>query len=418
MNSTVAWNSDAWSEDAIKLLAKWQKQGYALLGRETPDWGSLTTQTLDQMAANFSIEPGSPKYQEMRDRLFLELQGCPTPYENPSWYGLIKLLFKDLEHVVTEKQVSIPYPALRVGSVPSGLVNALTAHIVRTDEYLIVFSSGLFLLFNLMAKLAAKCLIAAVEATPAGQPLDLDAIPYILNSSQFHQEFRDMLYAHVILGNAGTAPQKLVEENIADLASSLRKYMELFVVGHEFGHIVAGHLNRDRHGSNITTYNDEVQTNLFRPEWEQEFEADDFAVELLLEAVRQEEGNTVTALCAVHLVFISLELIEKLINLFMAPHDSTAAAFDMLSGIPNLHFGERPLDTHPAPFTRRVRQRSRVEKLFPQENEGGANEMGEDLNAMTDYLWHASRPHWVSLREQGTTPCTLWDPRIAAIKTD
>lgn len=102
-------------------------------------------------------------------------------------------------------------------------------------------------------------------------------------------------------------------------------------------------------------------------------------------------------------------------NLLMAPVDETAAAMDALvTMVPFGHEGERPGDTHPAPSSRRFKQRSRMHESLGSELAAEGNEMGADLVAMFQYLWSASRPRWLALRETGTKPCPLWDPRASA----
>src|SRR4051812_7837907 len=80
---------------------------------------------------------------------------------------------------------------------------------------------------------------------------------------------------------ASPAPQYILEDRTAQLiASWLTQASELFILGHEYGHVICGHgTNKRMISSEIA--NENVKEVRFS--WEQEFEADSVGLMLAME---------------------------------------------------------------------------------------------------------------------------------------
>jgi hypothetical protein len=401
-----------WSTQARNRVADWQKDEYKRLGQSLPNKSEILETAL-RIGALMGHKPGTAAYDAVVSEMMAKYDEAqsqvPTPYESAHWYGLANLLVQDVEEAARVLSLRIPIQPL-FGSVPSGMVNAATYYLPETGEYIIVFAAGLFLFLNLMAKLTADAAIAATNATTPGRGLDESRIPQILADRRFHDRFFDALQCQVVLGNAGLAHQYGLRNAEQGLADTLRGYMERFIVAHEYGHIIEGHLTGLQLRPNVPkTSSGEF---VYQPEWSEELAADDRATELVHQIANTKKTNAHVVVASIHLVLFCLELIDRAVNVLMAPFNKSAKVMDYLvTMIPRAHEGERPDDTHPAASSRRFRQRSRFHEFFAEALADEGNEMGADLVSMLQYLWTASRPRWLALQQSGTKPCPLWDPR-------
>jgi hypothetical protein len=264
--------------------------------------------------------------------------------------------------------------------------------------------------------------VAAARATTPGRALDYARLPRILADQRFHDRLFDAMYTHVVKGNAGTAPQYLLPEPANSLATSLRHTMELFIVAHEYGHIIEGHLTKvPLQSKPETTRSGEF---VYQPEWLEELAADDRATEIVLHHAIAGRENLHVTVASIHLVLFCLELVDRAVNALMAPQNATARTMDyMVSALPRpaiaavISEGERPGDSHPSAASRRFKQRARFREFLDAKLADEGNEMGNDLVVMLDYLWHAGHSRWVEMRDHGVKPCALWDPRARAQAT-
>jgi hypothetical protein len=401
-----------WSAYARNLLSDWQRAEWARIGATPPD-DSHYQELASHLARLYGHEPDTEPHKQLAAQFLAMYREAharmPTAYESASWYELATSLVADVEEAIHGRSAPLLVQPL-FGSVPSGMVNATTFYIPDTDEYLIVFSAGLFLYLNLMAKVAADAAIVVAARTPRGKSLDDSRLPEILDQPRFHERFFDAMYCHVAAGNAGLAQQYLLDGAAQRLAEQLRNTMELFVVAHEYGHILEGHLTQLPQGPGASrTSSGEL---VYQPEWLEELAADDRATELVLALTASGQVHPHVAVAGIHLLLFSLELVDRAVNLLMSPHDRTAAIMDALVAMaPFTHEGERPGDTHPSPASRRFKQRSRIHELLGANLADEGNEMGSDLVAIFQHLWATSRPRWLALRDRGVRPCPLWDPR-------
>jgi hypothetical protein len=408
----------SWSDQARRLLTDWQRDELKRLGMHQPTKEDIA-KVAAKTAALLGHGPDSADHKAVVAYMIAQHQEIqaqlPTPFESSAWYPLAMMLAQDVESTARARALALPVEPL-IGSVPSGMVNASTYYLPQTGEYLIVFAAGLFLFLNLMAKVAADVAVAAAQATTPGRALDHAQLPRILADKRFHDRFFDALYNHVVLGRASAAQQYLLPEPANSLATSLRHTMELFIVAHEYGHIIQGHLTKvPQQPKPETTRSGEF---VYQPEWLEELAADDCATEIVLHDVVAKGGNPHNAVASIHLVLFCLELVDRAVNALMAPANRTAQIMDSListlghSAVPAIFSeGERPGDSHPAAASRRFKQRARFGEFLDSRLADEGNEMGTDLVVMLDYLWHAARPRWIEMRESGVKPCALWDPR-------
>lgn len=172
----------------------------------------------------------------------LENIELPTKYEDPITYILISKLAKRIEESADDLSIAIPYRPI-IGTLPTGRVNAMAIAVPSSDEFIIVFESGLFYFALLLSK--ALTMSIPFKGTQekkltfsydiAEVTKKIDANPEILN------RFIQVLFAYLLEGRPSAAPPYILEEPYMNLAEILIDSMELFVMGHEYEHIINNH---------------------------------------------------------------------------------------------------------------------------------------------------------------------------------
>jgi hypothetical protein len=144
----------------------------------------------------------------------------------------------------------------------------------------------LFLFALLLSKAVARAMpLRPTEDTGFSFSTDKDHIRQRIDSddSVVHR-FADVLLAYAATGRPGNAEQYFPEAHYGRLAEVLRNSMELFVMGHEYGHIILGHLSQAESTESTPSGAEEI-----RYSWTQEYAADFVGANLMLRAMLRDE---------------------------------------------------------------------------------------------------------------------------------
>jgi hypothetical protein len=127
--------------------------------------------------------------------------------------------------------------------IPSGLVNASAVKLPGVERSFLLFDSQLFIFCHLFAKGFARCLPIVGQGEGVSYSCEIDQVQRRLESMpELTTRLADLLFAYATTGSPGRARPYFPEEHYVPMIDALREGMELFVVGHEFAHIYAGHL--------------------------------------------------------------------------------------------------------------------------------------------------------------------------------
>ena len=107
------------------------------------------------------------------------------------------------------------------------------------------------------------------------------------------------------------SPQYLLNNRYQRIHYEFLNSMELFIAGHEYGHIISGHLNNNSFKRKIKNVDiDVVKTN-----WEEEFEADSIGLNLLINSLDSSNFSPFCYLGA-ELFFTLLDIDERVFTFF------------------------------------------------------------------------------------------------------
>lgn len=291
----------------------------------------------------------------------------PTRLDSPWAYHQISLLIDQVKETANRLGLETGEFPLHA-TVPTGQVNAMAVKLECSSKTFLLFDSQLLTFCNLVAKLYAQCL-APNENFGSGNPKIMRAV--IEGTPEIVIRLKRVLEAFFRTGRPGTSPPFPVDTTSASLSHIFRTGMELFVVGHEFGHFYAGHLGKVAQQLNV------VAPDLSFPESHiEEFEADYLALVLTIHALKKEGYEVRMIVGAIKLFFSTLDLAKRYA--------------DFLSYGPNRKFVSEENDSHPSNESRKRAIDQAVEKMFVEEEDvQSAQQFYMLIEQTTDFLWES-----------------------------
>ncbi|MFF6954694.1 hypothetical protein ACFZAD_39600 [Streptomyces iakyrus] len=280
-------------EEAQRFLDLLKAQTRAELGDfgKPPD-DPATVAAVKDLIERFPRESLSPEQRDDPQIQALLEQVAAEDLHNPD-DGLSGMLTQMQDDIETTAIARIDLPsgvdlASRrplISHLRTGQLNAVSmrvpgrfgAHLVLVEDQMLVFSSKL-----------SKALAWAIPHGPADAEgmTDLqwsvaearrriEAVPEVTD------RFADLVIAYAVTGNIGNAGRHLLPPGLFNFASMLRDSLEYFVLGHEYAHILIGHLDTTAVRKGVLPAG---EAEVLAYSWEQEFEADLLGMVLSLNA--------------------------------------------------------------------------------------------------------------------------------------
>jgi len=235
----------------------------------------------------------------------------PTAYEDPQVYSILTRL----DDAIYSAAKLYGYPVETrpvIGTVQSGQINAATVIVPETGEHLLLLDPGLTGLALLMSKVLALSLATPIGDGPKVEfSLSQQAIARRLDSDpQIEQRFLDAVLAFAVHERVGNAQQYFLSGTLGGVAGAFCTSMELFVIGHEYGHIIRGHLRDPAASEAVVVDNAEVARIAYS--WDQEFAADAYGGALGVTAfIHSYGGGPALGFVGASAFFGCLEIIER-----------------------------------------------------------------------------------------------------------
>jgi hypothetical protein len=239
--------------------------------------------------------------------------------------GVVEDLFEDLKNPLKNRQVRVRLNDIAIGELQTLEANACCIK-VPAGGYVILINTGLMILIYKLAKaFASRVEFQVVEkinrSMSAVQPFKSD------NVASF-QKFANYVYLNIatyLVYNAPIGPILPVvslSKYQLNFNSLLLHFAELFVIAHELGHIFEGHLSE---ASTLKIKIEENEVTVFKNNWNQEYSADIFGLQLLQEKVSNENEqslNRISAFIGPDFLLTIFDLIEKIGKVKSISHPS------------------------------------------------------------------------------------------------
>lgn len=366
------------------------------LQAETPDSGGhgVPDDVLSRvLATEFGRPAGPEELDEYRSLLTAETSERPTRYENPLTFSTMKDLTGKIEGVIADNAIDMPVRP-RFGTLASGQVNAMTIA-VPGGGHLVVLERQLLTFANLISKAIALALPVTSRAPDGtvGFGLSPDQVIAHLDADPTAVlRFAETVVAYVMYGRPTAAPSYILDRvEYQRLASTFRDSLELFVVGHEYAHVLAGHVGAGGRPARGLSAGSLAVTEVDYG-WLQEFEADITGARLGAAAMqRSDQVGPGFAFSGSEIYFCAMDVMDRAVSLLQFGDESA-----------------RRLGTHPPSDLRREMLRFSVTKLGPEELATEVLDMGRTIQAIIDVLWDRTRVAMESFHRAGERPAPMW----------
>ncbi|MFF7777235.1 hypothetical protein ACFZCG_22755 [Streptomyces tanashiensis] len=376
------------TEKARAFLWELQAQVERATGREDPvenaDWKERLLETGRQM-------PDVP--EELLQRA---VEYATTPPEHwppcgpdePLWgYSMIHTLADRLEKSLPPESFTRPV----LGMLATGEINAVTLLAPDSQAHLVVFENELFNFANLFSKAVALAMpYEGSAAEGVTFSTDIDRVRrHLRDSPEAVHRFRDVVLAYLLHGRPSRARPYIPSQIVRGMGSILRDGMELFVLGHEYGHVMEEHVADRRTPRRMLGTGDADVTEVAWM-WEQEGVADLIGWDLCLMAMGDGLGPSLPH-AGVELFFSAGEVLERAVLLLMTGGDDP-----------------RPgPSTHPPTGLRRHIVREHAKQRLG-EDAAPPLQLGAAIHEIVEVLWEQTAPVIAELHRQGAVPDARW----------
>lgn len=354
-------------------LLKWHEKG----NDRAIDQLIELSKSYDNLNQKYETENESLKSEAGNSAYHKSIRNHITPsrFQDKITYQIIEQL--SVKIIEAAKELNLPIKNIPIfGTLHTEQVNACAIKVSNSEEFIIVFESQLFHFLNRFNKLLIQSL--PLKDSRDGQysfSAKIEDIKLHLDSNPIIQEtFNQLMWSFVVEGNVKKAQNWMIEKPWYMMATYTLRATELFIMGHELGHIIKGHLNSDT--GNPLQFSD-VKGSQMNLNWEKEFEADTVGLFLSIEVLRKENFREDFCLIGAELHFIISEIVNK--------------AFSIINN-GNEHLTPTS-NTHPPVEMRRENIRNSLKSIFN-------NEQFEDAKFFPDLIEQVLYSLWDNSKQQ------------------
>lgn len=386
-------------DEARQFLHQLQVQTETVLGISSPrlDFDATTAREIIEefMATSF------PETWRQNSKLRAQIEEYYFSHDRYNWgeetAGLLAMVLRNVEKTAVKR---IPgadagvLPRPLVGLLNTGQVNAVSMHVPGgSRSHLVLFERG-------MAQFAGKFSAAFSYALPIKSEgngshqfnLNADAVrERIINNPGVLDRFASAVVSYAVNGEF-SAGEQFLPPNYNFLSHRLEKSLECFVLGHEYAHVLLGHL-RSAHTHKGVLPTAETETLAYS--WKQEFDADQVGMFLSINAgIDYNKSDIVHGFWGIGLFFDSLEIMDRAVALLQTGDDNA-----------------RQLGSHPPCDSRKQHLRELLPQMCDTETASevrAALVVAEAQGQIIRVLWDLTRPILLDLRRRGVPAARTW----------
>ena len=356
-------------------------------------------------------------------------QGKPSSmsrFEDPAWYELMNGLCDEIEKSRGRLPFRIP-PRPTLGTLPTRRINAMALAPTDSNDFVVAFEPQVFNFLNSMSKIVVTA-IPLANRRKGFTYFDADHIEVAarnMHGKGLLELFVEVVISYLVEGKPESG--WLIDEQHEMLANELLLYSEIFVMGHEYGHIAAGHLS-DASRQKNALQNPDAQEVLYGIV--QELEADNLGLGIMLDVAHRKMTE----------VFEEMSPRERVVDLQTRHMSPRLWGADFFFGCTELlerslailwHGDEsrRPVGTHPPSWLRRsvvretlslgrsqgatVNLRQILERILARigkdtVHDNPAMKMATTIESILERLWKGAAPLLLLCHERGLRPANDW----------
>lgn len=288
------------------------------------------------------------EFYEKDKNLFKKLKeiainlNTPISEQDSAGYFILNRHSENIIKVANENNIIIPN-GIVLGTLPLNYLDAFTC-VFPQGQRLIALSEGLFLFLYSMGRVVSSFFSKINDdenKSYATFDFNKDSINENLKTNKKgHELFLETLILYFLYENLSFSKIYYEEDININLSAVLWDTAELFIVAHEYSHIILGHLPAEKNFSKRFLDDNSMLYQIVR-NWSEEFSADALAFQLTM-AKNQNSGYGLFACyLGIEFLFACLDIIEKIYNVeFSETHPSAQMRIENLrryfkSALPN-----------------------------------------------------------------------------------
>jgi hypothetical protein len=239
----------------------------------------------------------------------------PTPFQARGPYAIVKGLWDEVHAYAEKAELAITdFPIL--ATADAGIVNGCALK-GSDGKIAIVLDDALLMFANMLTKYAAD--VMSTKSPNDGFLYSTD--PKVVSRQARNKRTRELLIdlfdAYVLESSPSDSTPYFPSPNVAALGSYMRHAVEIFVMGHEYGHCYHGHLNEARSlkfGFQDSASEEGQDLGVVFRSLQQEVQADIFGMQAALYSIHASRLPVVIATFGVGFFFAALSTVTDIIS--------------------------------------------------------------------------------------------------------
>lgn len=260
------------------------------------------------------------KLEELSSQLDL-----PIEEQDEKSYWLLNRHSSNVNEILKENNIVIPNKVI-LGTLPTNDFNAFVSPF-SNGEILVVLNEGLMEFVYLMGRVISSFFSKKDNENKKNNiTFDLNPENVIINlrsNKLGNSKFIEALVLFLAYRDLSLSKMYFEKDENMDLSGILWDNAELFVVAHEYSHIILDHLSPNKVFSKRLLYDDSMLYEIIRS-WNEEFSADELALKIVLAHNQKERTGLFTGYLGIEFLFVCFDIIEKACNIeFSDTHPSS-----------------------------------------------------------------------------------------------
>lgn len=251
------------------------------------------------------------KLEEMASHLDL-----PIEEQDENTYWLLNRHASNVEKILKDNNLSIPNKIV-LGTLPTNDSNASVCTFPNRDM-LVVLNDGLIHFIYSFGRIISAFFSKKDDSSDKNKMIfDFDKKRIrenLKNNKEANSKFIEALVLYFANRDLTLSNIYFEKDENIDLSGILWDNAELFVVAHEYSHIILDHLSPNQVFSKRFSYDDSMLYEVIRS-WNEESAADELALKIVLAHNKSEGNGFFAGYLGIELLFVCFDILEKAYNL-------------------------------------------------------------------------------------------------------
>lgn len=325
-------------------------------------------ETIDKNGTDEEFEEELKNTTKYYEDLVLKL---PTKYQELASFSTTSHLLDEIIEAASITGYTVPVHPI-IGTISNNSINA-GAFTLENGEPIIIVDEDFLSFIHLFSKIFVQCLPMSNDKEIGTLITRKDEIiQTIKNNPEIINHFKDFIKAS-IEGSPRKAKQYLLPKDTKYIfCTYLMISAELFMIGHEVGHILKHH---DNSKLKFWYFNKECVSSYDESRHEREFEADKIGVHLAMQAMAKNGFQADFCYIGIECFFIVNDIALKAKKLTEKGHEEIGSDFK----------------THPSNQLRREKIRAALREIISPEDFPNATYLPDIIDEIMGYLWESSK---------------------------